>query len=505
MFSGDDVLIVNFPDNVDIIYPNPPISKLANFETSIETALNNPLGMAPLENLIDSSSRVCIGFDDISIPVPPIRSPDPRGSVIKAILTRLTNIGVSKENITLICATGLHRKCKPKELQHLLGNQIFQDFNRRIKNHDPEDVKRLQTLPSGTVVDINNAAANSDIIIYVSIPYTPLSGGYKSITVGMGSVESIMQHHIPEVLVNSPLMDPNHSEMHSIIQDMGEVIEEKIPIFQVEIPLNSAFHSSIFQWLWKPMKGSGISFLRRAVLAFSRNAPSRIKTIVRTRYRASYLPIGVFAGNVKLVHQKALELVQKQMVVNVPHQYDVFLLSIPNIGPYNVGVDPNPLLLHAMVHGYLTNSYQGKSPLKEDGVIIGFNPGRYYFNKHQHEAYKFVFKQLTSGVSPQRNINLEQTLLAHPQYQTLYQEKFAYHPLHSLCAYYWGTGGCHRSSKTILVTKKQDPRVFSKMGWYGETTLTKAMKKAKEILNKSEITVAYPLLPPFSILQLDNK
>lgn len=460
--------------------------------------------MPPLESLIDSSSRVCIGFDDISIPVPPIYSPDPRGCVIKTILTRLTNIGVSKENISIICATGLHRKCKLKELQHLLGKQVFRDFNKQIKNHDPEDVKRLQTLPSGMVVDLNKAAADSDIIIYVSIPYTPLSGGYKSITVGMGSVESIIQHHIPDVLVNSPLMDPNHSELHQIIQEIGEVIGKKTLIFQVEVPLNSAFLSSIFRWLWKPMKGSNISLLRRTVLACSRMAPAQIKTIVRTHYRASYLPIGVFAGDVKQVHQKALELVQRQMIVKVPHQYDVFLLSIPNMGPYNVDVNPNPLLIHAMVHGYLVNSFQGKSPLKEDGVIIGFNPGWYYFNKQQHASYNFVFDQLKPGDPPQRRINLENTLLTHPKFLSLYQEKFAYHPLHSLLTYYWGTGGSYRTSKTILVTKRQDARVLSKMGWWGVPSLQLAIDKAKEILKKKEINVAYPFLPPLSILQLKS-
>ncbi|MFX0210679.1 MAG: lactate racemase domain-containing protein [Candidatus Hodarchaeota archaeon] len=504
VFSGDDVLIEKFPNNVDIIYPNLPLLPLENFDAAIETALDNPLSMAPLENLIDSTSRVCIGFDDISIPVPLIHSPDPRTRVIKAILSRLKNIGVSKDNISLICATGLHRKCKSKELQLLVGKQVIQEFGNQIRNHDPEEVIRLQILPSGTLVDLNKEAASSDIIIYVSIPYTPLNGGYKSVVVGMGSVENILQHHTPEVLRNSPLMDPNKSEMHQVIQSIGQIIEEKTPIFQIEVPLNNDFFSSIFRWLWKPLKGKNASFFRRTTLALTRMTPNKIKTAMRVRYRANFKPIGIFAGKVDVVHHKALELVYKQMTVKVPHHYDALLFGIPNMSPYNVGTDPNPLLIHTLTHGYLTNAFRNKSPLKEDGVIIGFNPGRNYFNQQQHAAYQYVFNQLEPKYTPSRNVELETTLKNHPQFTNAYRYNHAYHPLHSLLAYYWGTGGRYHSQKTIIITKKPIEQVMVKMEWLGVSKLDHALRKAKEALKQSNLTIAYQFIPPLSILQLER-
>ncbi|UCG89882.1 MAG: DUF2088 domain-containing protein [Candidatus Heimdallarchaeota archaeon] len=477
---------------------------LENFDSAIETALDNPLSMAPLKNLIDSTSRICIGFDDISIPVPLIQSPDPRTRVIKVVLSRLKNMGVAKENISLICATGLHRKCKPRELQYLVGKRVMHEFSNRIRNHDPEKVTRLQTLPSGILVDLNKDAASSDIIIYVSIPYTPLNGGYKSVVVGMGSIENILQHHTPEVLLNSPLMDPSKSEMHQVIQRIGRIIEEKIPIFQIEVPLNNDFFSSIFRWLWKPLKGKNISFIRRTTLAMSRLAPNKIKTTVRIRYRANFKPIGIFAGKVDVVHQKALELIYKQMTVKVPYQYDVLLFGIPNMSPYNVGTDPNPLLIHALTHGYLANSFRNKSPLKTGGVIIGFNPGRKYFNQEQHAAYQHVFTQLEPEHTPSRDVELETTLKNHHKFKYIYNNNYGYHPLHSLLTYYWGTGGRNNSQKTILISRKPVEQVMSKMGWLGVSNFDHAIKKAKEILKQPDLSIAYQFIPPLSILQLET-
>lgn len=52
VFYGDDILIYDFPDYVDIIRPNKLLKPITNTCSSIKNAILNPIGMPRLEEFL---------------------------------------------------------------------------------------------------------------------------------------------------------------------------------------------------------------------------------------------------------------------------------------------------------------------------------------------------------------------------------------------------------------------------------------------------------------------
>ena len=71
--------------------------------------------MDPLDSLLSPGMKLTIAFDDISLPLPPMKTPDIRGRVIEHVLERAYRAGV--EDIHLIAALALHRRMTPAELK----------------------------------------------------------------------------------------------------------------------------------------------------------------------------------------------------------------------------------------------------------------------------------------------------------------------------------------------------------------------------------------------------
>src|SRR5262249_2760242 len=154
---------------------------------------------------------VTIAVDDISLPLPPMRKPDVRERVVTILLELLAEHGV--EDIEIIVATGVHRRMKPAEIRHILGDRIFDAFYPdRLYNHDAEDSANLVAVgetPHGDVLELNRRAVESDLLIYANLNYVPMNGGYKSVAVGLCNYRSLRAHHNPlSIRASHSYMDP---------------------------------------------------------------------------------------------------------------------------------------------------------------------------------------------------------------------------------------------------------------------------------------------------------
>ena len=66
-----------------VIYPAEPLEGLTDPDGAIRHALDNPIGDSePLRALLHADMKLTIAFDDISLPLPPMRRPDIRLSLI---------------------------------------------------------------------------------------------------------------------------------------------------------------------------------------------------------------------------------------------------------------------------------------------------------------------------------------------------------------------------------------------------------------------------------------
>jgi hypothetical protein len=505
IFYGDDVLIYDFPEEVKIFHANDPITPLEDEFNALNEAIDNPMGSEKLEDLLNENSRVAICFDDVSVPLPPMKE-DVRAKAAEVVLKKLRDIGVNKENILFICATGLHRKCKPKELAHMLGKKVFNEYKNQIINHDAADEENLKILgktKDGFEIEINKYAAGADLIIYLSITFTPLNGSWKSIIVGLGSYKTIIPHHSPEILKEGSFMDPKNSGLHRIIWEMGDAIKDKIRVFTIEMVLNNIFFGGIFKKIYNPLKASNgnVSIWRRGVLSILRVMPRFIKAMVRKNLKARYRLIGAFAGDIEAVHEDSLKLVRKQLNVPIDKQYDVIIYGLPNLSPYNVGAPLNPLLLHTLISGYLYNMYNGRSPLKKGGILIVLNPGFKKFDLEQHPSYKDFYTEILKGNPDIFDLKQIEKLYLHNQnYLSKYRSNFAYHGTHALMVYYWGVLGLLNVRQIILAGAKNKDSVEI-LGYKYAKDLDDAINLSKNILGEN-CTMAYFCIPPIFIADL---
>ena len=78
MFYGEDFWVEDLPVGTRVICPRPPLEGVPNVKAAIRYALNHPEGMDPLHALLKPGMKVTIALDDISLPLPPMKTPDVR-------------------------------------------------------------------------------------------------------------------------------------------------------------------------------------------------------------------------------------------------------------------------------------------------------------------------------------------------------------------------------------------------------------------------------------------
>ncbi|HET9482642.1 MAG TPA: lactate racemase domain-containing protein, partial [Xanthomonadales bacterium] len=75
MFYGENLMIEDLPVGTRVIYPKRPMTAVANPEATIRYALNHPEDSPPLHAMLKPGMKVTIAVDDISMPLPIMRTP----------------------------------------------------------------------------------------------------------------------------------------------------------------------------------------------------------------------------------------------------------------------------------------------------------------------------------------------------------------------------------------------------------------------------------------------
>ena len=197
MPSGEDFILEDLPIGTRVLYPNPPIKGLPNREAAIRYALNHPYGCDPLFAQLEPGMRVTVAVDDISLPLPPMATPDIRQTILEIVLDMLAGHGV--DDVHIIIANSLHRKMTEWEMKRMVGQRIFDEYYPdRYYNHDAEwadGLIKIGETRHKEPLTLNRRAAESDLLIYVNINLVPMDGGHKSVAVGLCDYESLRAHH----------------------------------------------------------------------------------------------------------------------------------------------------------------------------------------------------------------------------------------------------------------------------------------------------------------------
>ena len=135
MPSGEDFILEDLPIGTRVLYPNPPVKGLPNREAAIRYALNRPHGCDPLFAQLYPGMKVTICVDDISLPLPPMATPDIRQTMLEVVLDLLGANAV--DDVHIIIANSLHRKMTAWEMKRMVGQTIFDAYYPdRYYNHD---------------------------------------------------------------------------------------------------------------------------------------------------------------------------------------------------------------------------------------------------------------------------------------------------------------------------------------------------------------------------------
>ena len=141
--------------------------------------------------------------DASSSPTPPAPAPTTCWSPRSCASWR--SAGVRDEDITLLCAIGLHRPSTLEERVEKLGQAVV-DRYRVIDSapRDPERVVDLGAGPNGVRMSVSATAYEADLLIATGVvephQYAGYSGGRKTVAIGAAGEQTIEYTHGPQML-----------------------------------------------------------------------------------------------------------------------------------------------------------------------------------------------------------------------------------------------------------------------------------------------------------------
>lgn len=191
---GRGVLPFVYDESFELLAPPDAAAPTPLTDLEIDTALDAPIDSPPLEDIIDSHETVLIVVSDAT------RSTASE-QIVNVLVRRLVQLSVSPANISVIFATGIHRRVTAEERRALLTPFITQRI--RILDHDPFDpssLVELGTTDAGTSVEVNRALEEfSHVILTGAIDFhyfAGFTGGRKSVCPGLASARTIAATHM---------------------------------------------------------------------------------------------------------------------------------------------------------------------------------------------------------------------------------------------------------------------------------------------------------------------
>jgi Lactate racemase N-terminal domain len=405
---------------------------LADLDGAVRAALGAPLGLPRIRDLVAPGARVTIAFDDHTTgsfgPIRPV--------AIRAVLDELAAGGVSRGQVTLVCANALHRMLRPAELRQLLDEALLREFGPRLACHDAEDPEQIadlgRTREHGYPVQVSRRVTDADLTVYVNTNHIRgFTGGWKSVCIGLSTWASIRVTHDPDGMS----MSLARNRMHAVLDEMGHHLERRLGrrIFKIDTVLADPFHAA-----------------------------------------------HVFAGGVDETRQAALAVQARRFPPRrqaSPEAMDVLVYGVPDSSPYAIWASVNPILsLISMGLGYLGGMIEAAG--KPGGTVVMAAAVRDCWDRVHHPSYLDVWERvLTSTRDPYEiTARFEDYYARHAEYVDAYRHRFAFHPIHGILA----THPLKRLRRVgrVIVAGARDPHVARHLGFEVAGSVEEAVAQA---------------------------
>lgn len=230
---GRNGLNISLPDERTTVIEPAYVPGLPDQEGALRTVVRDPVGSRPLRQLVSSDQTVAISVCDITRPMP-------IALVLPVVLRELAHL--PREQITILIATGTHRKNTPEELAGMLGQDVVDGYN--VINHDAFDANNLVLkghTSEGIPIWLNRHWAEADIGITTGFVephfFAGFSGGPKMVAPGLAGFDTIMRLHNSE-MIGHPKATWGVIEGNPIHDAIREISEITGVDFAVEVTIN---------------------------------------------------------------------------------------------------------------------------------------------------------------------------------------------------------------------------------------------------------------------------
>lgn len=452
---GDATMEIDVPESAIVVgsgktHVEPP--PLPDPVRSTRDALLDPLGSPAIHDRVGPGSKVLIAFPDRV--KGGSHETAHRRVAIPLVLEELERAGVRDEDITLVCAIGLHRKNYWTEFRDYLGPEVAQRFRgARLVNHDAEDddnIVYVGETEHADVVEVNRRVVEADLVVSIGHttgnPYGGYSGGYKMPATGLTTWRSIRCHHSPSSIHGDDFVPiSTDSHFRDQLRAIGQKIEGamKAPFFAVDAVLNGDARQ-----------------------------------------------LAVSAGAIPEVEKATWPIARARTEVTVERPADVLVLGMPRSFHYGPGMGSNPIL---MMQAIGSSVARAAPALRPGFVVICASICDGWFNDEDFAPYEEVYERFQRAHRIPDMQRYEEEICNRPEHVYGYRHAYAYHPFHAFSMLYVG-GLAHKLARAVYIAGAKSPGHARGMGCIPMPDFSSALEHARRHVGDDPQLLVVPKL-----------
>jgi nickel-dependent lactate racemase len=220
-YYNNQPLTFDLPDDWNLLTMSEPqeVPAAQSVETLVKEGLENPIGMAPLSQIIPSleNKKAVIISEDQTRPAPV-------GLVALPLINELNRLGIVDDDIEVVIGRGTHREPTQEEIREKLGDELVSRV--KVSIHDPDDTDNLVnvgTTSRGTPCWANRKVVEAGFKAGIGTINPHYFAGYgagpKIVLPGISGRDTIRHNH---VLIREPGTVQGNMEGNPLWEDMLE-------------------------------------------------------------------------------------------------------------------------------------------------------------------------------------------------------------------------------------------------------------------------------------------
>ncbi len=422
LLAGSRVVVVNAPDDAELVTPPPPVEPIADVAAAVADALRFPLTGASLQQLAPRGGRATIVVEPPALPLPGTLR-DPRQTAIAATVSELERLGIPLERQTLLVAGGLTRRAGRAERELLVSPEFGRRFHGQVVVHDAESPDLLHLGDEGRVpLRVNRALVDTDLVVTVTAAETVLHGGPAALLGAAG----------PEALRaagSDSLLETASSQGWRLGLALERALAGRVPMLGASLALNNPSLSGALH---------GYPYEREAIDRLTRlpgrrlfgALPSGIRHRVLQSVPRELTATAAFAGPPSVAHAEALLRAVEARSAVLERPLDTLVLGIPRLTYHLPREAPNPLLAAGLGLGLALRLWRDSFPVVDGGTVVLAHSFRRRFAHPTQAPYRAFFGALRTGVrEPDELAEAEPRVASDARAIAAYRDGRSCHPL----------------------------------------------------------------------------